>query len=362
LGASSRIDELRQRYEENPRRFFAPLANEYRKVGGLEQAIALCRSHLDEAPGNLSGQIVLGQSLFDAGQYDSARVPFESAVALDQGNLIALRHLGDIARFLGDGEAAVSWYRRVLDADPWNDEVAALCREAAAMVAGVPSAATARARDAEPCLEPASVPCVGAGPDALSSSPPSLDSIALVPLFDAEPTEDEAFAGLPVRELSLGAVDDLAVHDVHIDTVAVLTGFELPASTLVLDDPLGGGAVHVAAAAPFATATMADLYLRQGLRGEAIAVYEQLIEARPDDDGLRAKLAALRAPEQAAAEPAAQAPTARGYFAALAARRAVPLRATTHDNPAVAADPPPTPGPAASDADFQRWLSALNTW
>ena len=40
--AASRLDELKKRFEENPRRFFAPLANEYRKAGDLDQAIALC--------------------------------------------------------------------------------------------------------------------------------------------------------------------------------------------------------------------------------------------------------------------------------------------------------------------------------
>ena len=44
MPSSDRIDELKKRYDENPRRFFASLANEYRKAGDLEQAITLCQT------------------------------------------------------------------------------------------------------------------------------------------------------------------------------------------------------------------------------------------------------------------------------------------------------------------------------
>jgi len=122
----ARVDELKKRYEENPRRFFAPLANEYRKAGDLDAAIDLCRMHLEEQPGHLSGHIVYGQALYEAGRPADARTTFEAALQLDPENLIALRHLGDIAAAEGDGAAAAQWYQRVLDADPRNDEVLAL--------------------------------------------------------------------------------------------------------------------------------------------------------------------------------------------------------------------------------------------
>ncbi len=125
MSTAARIDELRKKFEENPRRYFAPLANEYRKAGDLSQAIALCREFLPKQPGHMSGFIVFGQALFEAGELDEARSVFEQALALDPENLIALRHLGDIARAGGDGSGARRWYERVLDADPRNDDIAA---------------------------------------------------------------------------------------------------------------------------------------------------------------------------------------------------------------------------------------------
>ncbi|MEO6332215.1 MAG: tetratricopeptide repeat protein, partial [Gemmatimonadaceae bacterium] len=94
----ARLDELERKFEENPRRYFAPLANEYRKAGDARRAADLCRSQLPEIPGHISGHIVLGQSLFDAGDFPGSRAALETALALDPENIVALRYLGDIAR------------------------------------------------------------------------------------------------------------------------------------------------------------------------------------------------------------------------------------------------------------------------
>ncbi|MFL5576303.1 MAG: tetratricopeptide repeat protein [Gemmatimonadaceae bacterium] len=125
MASSARIDELLKKFDENPRRYFAPLANEYRKSGDVDRAIQLCREHLPQQPGHMSGHIVFGQALFEARRFDESRQVFEAALALDPENLIALRHLGDIARDNGDVAGARDWYQRVLDADPRNEEIAA---------------------------------------------------------------------------------------------------------------------------------------------------------------------------------------------------------------------------------------------
>ena len=129
MQSSPRIEELRQKFHENPRRYFAPLANEYRKAGDPEQAIAICRAHLAQQPGHMSGHVVYGQALYDAGRMDEARVVFHQALTLDPENIIVLRHLGDIARQRGDVEEARSWYSRALDGDPHDAEVAAYLAE-----------------------------------------------------------------------------------------------------------------------------------------------------------------------------------------------------------------------------------------
>jgi tetratricopeptide (TPR) repeat protein len=126
MASSARIDELKKKFDENPRRYFAPLANEFRKGGDLDQAILICEEFLPQQPGHMSGHIVYGQTLFENNRLEDARTVFETALSLDPENLIALRHLGDIAARLGDTPAARRWYERVLEADPRNDEIQSL--------------------------------------------------------------------------------------------------------------------------------------------------------------------------------------------------------------------------------------------
>ena len=129
MSAAARIDDLKKRYNENPRRFFAPLANEYRKAGDFEQAIGLCQAHLPDQPMNMNGHVVLGQALFDSGRSAEARTVFETALALDPENLISLRRLGDIAFARGDRGEARRRYARVLESDTRNPEIIALLTE-----------------------------------------------------------------------------------------------------------------------------------------------------------------------------------------------------------------------------------------
>jgi hypothetical protein len=64
---------------------------------------------------------------------------------------------------------------------------------------------------------------------------------------------------------------------------------------------------------------MAELYLKQGFRQEALSVYEQLGAANPADERLGAKVASLRA--ELAAPARRSGPPVREYFAKFAARR-----------------------------------------
>ncbi len=166
MASTARIDELKKKFDENPRRYFAPLANEFRKAGDIEQAIVICEEFLPQQPAHMSGHIVYGQALYEAGRLPESRTVFETALGLDPENLIALRHLGDIARGQHDGPAARNWYVRVLDADPRNEEIQAL-------IAGLDGGdvSTEPAPDAQLISAPRSQP-VGIGIEIEQEIPP----------------------------------------------------------------------------------------------------------------------------------------------------------------------------------------------
>jgi tetratricopeptide (TPR) repeat protein len=135
-----RLRELQQKFEENPRRYFAPLANEYRKGGQPKRAIEICRSQLSQMPGHMSGQIVYAQSLYECGEFEEAKQVFERALALDPENLIALRSLGDMSLQSGNTVDARKWYTRLLDADPHDAAVISLVSEIDASADAAPVA------------------------------------------------------------------------------------------------------------------------------------------------------------------------------------------------------------------------------
>lgn len=208
MASSARIDELRKKFDENPRRYFAPLANEFRKAGDLEQAVFICQEYLPQQPGHMSGHIVYGQALFELGRDEEAKAVFETALSLDPENLIALRHLGDIARQAGDLDVARFWYQRVLESDPRNEEISQVLMSMDGLrgESAEPGTAAAPAAAAEPAAEavsdsafrapPADVEAA-AGEAKTASEPPPVPSAA------SEPDAYEPFEGFD-RNIEFG--------------------------------------------------------------------------------------------------------------------------------------------------------------
>ena len=218
MAISARIDELKKKFDENPRRYFASLANEYRKSGDLDQALFICQEYLPQQPGHMSGHIVYAQTLYEMGRYDDARAEFESALALDPENLIALRHLGDIARQAGDFRLARGWYQRVLEADPRNGEIAELL-------------ATIRTTPlSSPQVLPPSYPTPASTASFAPPAPPDL--AAPTPVVDSAPFS----LPQPVSEEG-GADEDLLDFE-------SLELPETPLSSAVIPDSAGAFASH----------------------------------------------------------------------------------------------------------------------
>ena len=85
MAAPSEIEKLERRYAENPDgRFFAPLADAYRKAGNLVRALELVRAGLGKHPDYLSAHIVLGRCLLDKGD----DLHGNQAVAIAPGELV----------------------------------------------------------------------------------------------------------------------------------------------------------------------------------------------------------------------------------------------------------------------------------
>lgn len=94
-----RIEELKRRVLLDPASIaFAALAEEYRRAGQLEEAIATCVLGLRRHPAYLSAHVTLARALAAAGRPEEARAEFERVLAAAPENLAAIRGLADMAR------------------------------------------------------------------------------------------------------------------------------------------------------------------------------------------------------------------------------------------------------------------------
>jgi tetratricopeptide (TPR) repeat protein len=102
VAENPRIEELRRRVQADPASIaFAALAEEFRRVGRLEDAIETCRTGLQRHPAYLSARVTLGRALLEIGDYDAARDELQTVLRSAPENLAAIRGLELIEERLG---------------------------------------------------------------------------------------------------------------------------------------------------------------------------------------------------------------------------------------------------------------------
>ena len=133
----------------------------------------------------------------------------------------------------------------------------------------------------------------GSGVFKVDDAPPAVESP------DERPTS-------PVADLPLIMPDDLepapwatvrpSRETEPIELAAAEAAPSAPPPMRLPDDDGAADTAALSQAEPVVTETMAELYLRQGHREDALHVYEALLEQRPQDARLRQKVAELSAP------------------------------------------------------------------
>jgi hypothetical protein len=134
---------------------------------------------------------------------------------------------------------------------------------------------------APPLAEPTPlvVPSFQGPADADATAPTVIIGAIQTNQVSSEAPSDAAVAApetvLPSKQVALAA----AIEEVATDQ-----------RTGAVETPAVSGPTSPA---PFVTETMAQLYLEQGHRADALDIYRQLVAARPDDSALRARLEAV---------------------------------------------------------------------
>ncbi|HET6514744.1 MAG TPA: tetratricopeptide repeat protein [Thermodesulfovibrionales bacterium] len=121
--ALEEIEKLRLRVEKDQSsRLFLPLAEEYRKAGMPDEAIAVLSKGLERHPGYTSARVAIGRLYLEKNMFEEAKAEFEKVISVAPDNLFAHRKLADIYRDLGDKEKAAAQYRTLLSLNPLDDD------------------------------------------------------------------------------------------------------------------------------------------------------------------------------------------------------------------------------------------------
>jgi len=116
VAENPRIEELRRRVQKDPASIaFAQLAEEYRRAGVYDEAIAICRAGLQTHPSYLSARVTLGRALIELNDLDNAEAELQYVLQHASENLAAIRALAEIHHRRGELPEALKFYKTALD-------------------------------------------------------------------------------------------------------------------------------------------------------------------------------------------------------------------------------------------------------
>lgn len=138
------VREYVRRYQEDPKsRVFAPLAEAYRRLGRVDEALGLCLEGLEHHPEFHGGRVALAKCYVDKHQFEKARVQLEQVVQNVPENLLAQRILGDVLMALGHPHQGLHCYKMAAMLAPNDVALEEKIRSIEASVAGMPQTAGA---------------------------------------------------------------------------------------------------------------------------------------------------------------------------------------------------------------------------
>jgi len=123
--ALEEIERLKERVNKDPNsKLFVPLAEEYKKIGMIGEAIETLMNGLERHPSYMSAHVSLGKIYLDKGKLDQASSEFEKVVSAIPDNLYAHKKLAEIYRALSMRERAMEEFKMVLKLNPldWDAE------------------------------------------------------------------------------------------------------------------------------------------------------------------------------------------------------------------------------------------------
>lgn len=263
------LEKLEKICSKNPTSIlFARLAEGFLQQGQVKRATEIARQGLRYRPSYVAGHVVMGKCHLAVGHFEEARQEFQKVLQLDSDHPAALWHLGQIDLQFGWDDLALRHFELAQILDPLNrgitQQIAQLKTEA---------------------------------PETVERAQIDPELINDVQEVDASLSDDDG-------------VEEPAVEEISPDTDA-------PRPELVVDKDLASLVSAIAQSDPvdlddkkaknvqkksqeshkmevIATATLAELYVQQGLVEQAVVTLKQVLIRDPDNGLVQARLEELQ--------------------------------------------------------------------
>ncbi|MBM4140004.1 MAG: tetratricopeptide repeat protein [Nitrospira sp.] len=119
------IERLKEKLNKDPNsKLFILLAEEYKKEGMLDEAIAILTQGLERHPRYMSAHVSLGKIYLEKGILDKAKEEFKEVISAIPDNLYAHKKLAEIHKDLVEIDEAAKEFKMVLRLNPGDEEAA----------------------------------------------------------------------------------------------------------------------------------------------------------------------------------------------------------------------------------------------
>ncbi|HXX53544.1 MAG TPA: tetratricopeptide repeat protein [Thermodesulfovibrionales bacterium] len=291
------IEKLRIRVEKDPNsRLFLPLAEEYRKMGMLDEAISVILSGLERQPGYTSARVALGRIYLEKNMIEEARNEFEKVVSVIPDNLFSHKKLAEIYREHGETLKAVDEYRKVIQLNPLDDDAKISLEEIEGRPHGQEETVYPLESPGEPVPE-------AEGIEALS---PELHTLEEETVNDPQNTSHEEFekfkdslSGEPPE--TIGEIEDFAEisEDEALDLSEALAFDDVIAEPEVPPQHTSRSVPHmeeqVKPAGSAVDIASADSMVASGNFFKALEIYREVLSQNPDDKQTLQRIMELKA-------------------------------------------------------------------
>jgi tetratricopeptide (TPR) repeat protein len=302
---SPELQKLEEKLRKDPAsKLFFPLAEEYAKVGRLDEAIALLQTGVKAHPDFLGARVALGKVLFSKGQLAEAKQEFEQVIAANPDNLMAHKKLAAIYLKDGEKDKALASCESILTLNRTDPEVLRLKEEISRLpdqsdeseqtvvAQALPSVEEPTAADATG-VEPLAEPTVVMEPSEVEPDLEEATEVMSLPVEPTETVEEPTAADATGGELLVEATAVMEAFAAEPDIAEATEVMSLPVEptgTSVSPDETDVQVVDEPADDDLATLSLADLYVAQGHYDQGIAIYRRLLDQTPTDGEIAAKL------------------------------------------------------------------------